>query len=84
MASEYGKSEGALQEILDKVDEHKFRQAQVEAYEEHMEGIITKLEARGVNTSFRETGGSARRSVTDDYYPALFGDDAGFERARRS
>ena len=83
VASEYGKSEALIQEILDKVDEHKFRQAQVEAYEEHMEEKISKLEARGVDTSFRETGGSARRSITDDYYPALFGDDAGFERARR-
>ncbi len=83
VASEYGKSEAAIQEILDKVDEHNFRQSQVEAYEEHMEGITEKLAARGVDTTFRETGGSARRSVTDDYYPALFGDDEGFEKARR-
>ena len=83
LASEYGKSDGSIREILDKVDEHRFREAQVEAYEEHMEGITAKLDARGVDTSFRETGGSARKSITDDYYPALFGDDAGFERARR-
>ena len=82
VASEFGKSESAVQDILDKVDEHVFRQGQVDAYEAHMERIAEKLSDRGVDTTFRETGGSASRSVTDDYYPALFGDDDGFEKAR--
>lgn len=84
LAAEYQMSESKLMVVVAKMKEHTFRQSEVDDYEEQMEKNAERLANVGVDTKFRETSSasSTAKSITDDYYPELFGDDAAFEEAR--
>ena len=85
LAAEYQLTESKLIEVIEKMEEHTFRQSQVDAYELQMQKNAERLANVGVDINFRETGSAttAAKSIKDDYYPELFGDDGAFEEARQ-
>lgn len=85
LAAEYQMSESKLMEVIEKMKEHIFRQSQVDAYEMQMGINAERLADVGVDTKFREPSSASTtvKSITDDYYPKLFGDDGAFEEARQ-
>lgn len=83
LAEEYKLSVDEIKEIVKKMKTHTFNMENMKYYESEMEGILTRLEERGVDTKFRETAVSLKRSsVKDNYFPELFG-DTGEEEAKR-
>ena len=79
LAKEYSLSESAVNGIIESMKWHSARQQNLDDANEYWDGVASDLEQTGVDTNFRETAvQSKRKLVTDDYYPALFGDD-GFE-----
>jgi hypothetical protein len=83
LAEEYKLSVDKIKEIVKKMKTHTFNMENMKYYVTEMEGIMTRLEERGVDTKFRETPLSLKRpSVRDNYFPELFG-DTGEEESKR-
>jgi hypothetical protein len=84
LAAEYSLEKAEVESILARMKEHSVRQANVDSSEQLMEKKLKVLQEIGVDTKFRETPvAHGRKSLEDNYFPDLFGDD-GYEAAKRA